>query len=332
MQPIVAAPAHEKTHSGELKPMMATAWRSWTCGGETRSGRDAERPPEARTMVAAATTGIVRLWPIRVAASYAKSSAFDPDAASADEEDWEQLFANLAPRTPTLPAYKTAILERALARGMDPEERPDQAAPPGLTMRSPSRAQPHTARPGISLSKLQRSKSTKARKPPRRRNMKNMKIIIALLLGATGAAAFTTGAETAKLVANETAKLVASDAEENDNFGISVAISGDLVVVGAWGNGDAYSNSGSVYVYNTTDGGASWNQTAKLDASDAEQNARCGVSAAISGDGDAEERVFGGSQRAERETVSRELASARDARDRSSRGHRHAREREGSSD
>ena len=38
-------------------------------------------------------------------------------AASADEEDWEQLFANLAPRTPTLPAYKTAILERALARG-----------------------------------------------------------------------------------------------------------------------------------------------------------------------------------------------------------------------
>ena len=38
-------------------------------------------------------------------------------AASADEEDWEQLFANLAPRAPTLPAYKTAILERALARG-----------------------------------------------------------------------------------------------------------------------------------------------------------------------------------------------------------------------
>ena len=50
------------------------------------------------------------------------------------------------------------------------------------------------------------------------------------------------------------------------------------------------------------------------------------------GDGDAEERVFGGSQRAERETVSRELASARDARDRSSRGHRHARGRGGSSD
>ena len=38
-------------------------------------------------------------------------------SASADEEDWEQLFANLAPRAPTLPAYKTAILERALARG-----------------------------------------------------------------------------------------------------------------------------------------------------------------------------------------------------------------------
>ena len=37
--------------------------------------------------------------------------------ASEDEEDWEALFANLAPLAPTLPAYKTAILERALARG-----------------------------------------------------------------------------------------------------------------------------------------------------------------------------------------------------------------------
>jgi hypothetical protein len=37
--------------------------------------------------------------------------------ASDPEEDWEVLFANLPPALPVLPAYKTAILERALARG-----------------------------------------------------------------------------------------------------------------------------------------------------------------------------------------------------------------------
>ena len=98
------------------------------------------------------------------------------------------------------------VAERALARGMDPEERPDQAAPPGLTMRSPSRAQPHTARPGISLSKLQKSKSTKARKPPRRPNMKLMKTMIALLLSATGTAALPIPKTVALSIARTAAK------------------------------------------------------------------------------------------------------------------------------
>ena len=60
------------------------------------------------------------------------------------------------------------VAERALARGMDPEERPDQAAPPGLTMRSPSRAQPHTAAGdlAIEIAKIEINQSARTR-PPR---------------------------------------------------------------------------------------------------------------------------------------------------------------------
>ena len=44
-------------------------------------------------------------------------------------------------------------------------------------------------------------------------------------------------------------KLTASDAVTNDYFGSSVSISGDNAIVGAWGNDDDGSNSGSAYVY-----------------------------------------------------------------------------------
>ena len=45
-------------------------------------------------------------------------------------------------------------------------------------------------------------------------------------------------------------KITASDGATNDQFGWSVAISDTKVVVGAYGDADAGSNSGSVYVYN----------------------------------------------------------------------------------
>ena len=82
----------------------------------------------------------------------------------------------------------------------------------------------------------------------------------------------------------QVAKLVASDAAEGDEFGESVAISGDLVVVGAYGNDAAGSDSGSVYVFRTTNGGASWTETAKLVASDGAKWEYFGRSVAISGD------------------------------------------------
>ena len=60
-------------------------------------------------------------------------------------------------------------------------------------------------------------------------------------------------------------KLTAADAAEDDYFGISVAIDGDTVVVWAFGAG----TGGAVYVFHTSDGGATYGQVAKLTASDA---------------------------------------------------------------
>ncbi len=47
----------------------------------------------------------------------------------------------------------------------------------------------------------------------------------------------------------ETAKLTASDGEESDYFGYSVSISGDNIVIGAYGNDDMSLESGSAYLF-----------------------------------------------------------------------------------
>ncbi len=52
-----------------------------------------------------------------------------------------------------------------------------------------------------------------------------------------------------------TAKLTASDAAADDHFGWSVAVDGDNVVVGAYGNDDDGSDSGSVYLFTKPSGG-----------------------------------------------------------------------------
>ena len=44
---------------------------------------------------------------------------------------------------------------------------------------------------------------------------------------------------------NELAKLTASDGAADDSFGVSVSISGDVAVIGAWFDDDAGSLSGS---------------------------------------------------------------------------------------
>jgi FG-GAP repeat len=74
------------------------------------------------------------------------------------------------------------------------------------------------------------------------------------------------------------AELNASDGAQLDSFGVSVAMSGSTVVVGAYGKN---SNTGSAYVFVRT--GTTWTQQAELTASDIGTGAYFGVSAAVSG-------------------------------------------------
>ncbi|HRR84974.1 MAG TPA: hypothetical protein P5316_08190, partial [Phycisphaerae bacterium] len=64
----------------------------------------------------------------------------------------------------------------------------------------------------------------------------------------------------------EQAKLVASDAAAGDKFGSSVAIAGDFALVGAYGDDDNGSASGSAYVFLRN--GDTWTQQAKLKPDD----------------------------------------------------------------
>ncbi|UCD74432.1 MAG: hypothetical protein JSV91_11650 [Phycisphaerales bacterium] len=78
------------------------------------------------------------------------------------------------------------------------------------------------------------------------------------------------------------AKLLPSDGAVNDNFGRSVGISGDTIVVGANLDDDHGSDSGSAYVFVRQ--GSAWVQQAKLLAADGAPNDRMGWSSDISGD------------------------------------------------
>jgi cysteine-rich repeat protein len=81
----------------------------------------------------------------------------------------------------------------------------------------------------------------------------------------------------------QTAKLTAFDRTSYDYFGISVAVDGNVAVVGSYGDDDGgYSYSGSAYVYERTSG--SWGFKGKLRAGDAYSSDYFGYSVSISGD------------------------------------------------
>jgi len=84
---------------------------------------------------------------------------------------------------------------------------------------------------------------------------------------------------------SQTQKLTASDGVASDFFGRSVSISGDglTAIVGADGDDDRGTNSGSAYIYKYIN--ASWSQTQKLTASDGAASDGFGYSVSISGDG-----------------------------------------------
>jgi len=78
------------------------------------------------------------------------------------------------------------------------------------------------------------------------------------------------------------AKLVAGDAAGGDLFGVSVAISGDIVLVGAQNDDDNGLQSGSAYAFRRVSPGV-WVQEAKLKASDGNADAIFGCAVAIDG-------------------------------------------------
>ena len=81
------------------------------------------------------------------------------------------------------------------------------------------------------------------------------------------------------------AKLTASDGAAGDLFSRSVSISGDYCIVGAYGDDDNGSSSGSAYIFtpNSIDPN-NWDQQAKLTASDGAAGDAFGISASIKGD------------------------------------------------
>ncbi|HEX9713604.1 MAG TPA: FG-GAP repeat protein [Actinomycetota bacterium] len=78
------------------------------------------------------------------------------------------------------------------------------------------------------------------------------------------------------------AKLTASDGTVGDFFGVSVSVSGDTALIGAYGDDDNGSSSGSAYVF--TRSGSTWTQQAKLTAADGAANDVFGVSVSVDGD------------------------------------------------
>lgn len=79
--------------------------------------------------------------------------------------------------------------------------------------------------------------------------------------------------------------ITASDGSASDYFSYSVSISGDgnTALIGAYGDDDKGSSSGSAYVFTRSEG--TWTQQAKLLASDGVANSSFGYAVAISSDG-----------------------------------------------
>ena len=103
-----------------------------------------------------------------------------------------------------------------------------------------------------------------------------MALIVLMVMASSGQAAG------AAVTVTQQAKLTASDPEVDDHFGTSVAISGDVAVIGAATDDDVATNAGSAYVFVRS--GSSWNQIAKLTANDTTTGAFFGQSVAIDGD------------------------------------------------
>ncbi len=79
----------------------------------------------------------------------------------------------------------------------------------------------------------------------------------------------------------QTQKLTASDAAANDQFGISVSLSGNRALIGANFDDDTNMDSGSAYIFDFD--GSNWQQTHKLNANVSSEIAYFGQAVSLSG-------------------------------------------------
>ena len=79
----------------------------------------------------------------------------------------------------------------------------------------------------------------------------------------------------------EVQKIQASDGTAKDQFGLSVAISGSTLIVGARRQDSGGSDAGAAYIFEKS--GSTWVQTQIIQASDAQKNDKFGQDVAISG-------------------------------------------------
>ncbi len=82
----------------------------------------------------------------------------------------------------------------------------------------------------------------------------------------------------------EEQELLASDSAFRDGFGWSVSISGDVALIGAPGDDDNGSGSGSAYLFRFDPGTSQWIEDTKLTASDAAVADNFGFAVVVSGD------------------------------------------------
>ena len=75
----------------------------------------------------------------------------------------------------------------------------------------------------------------------------------------------------------QTAKLTADDGAENDEFGVGVALTDSIALIGASGDDDVGEDSGSAYIFDFVSG----TQTAKLTAPDGAENDQFGRAVAL---------------------------------------------------
>jgi hypothetical protein len=81
----------------------------------------------------------------------------------------------------------------------------------------------------------------------------------------------------------EVAKITASDAQNNDQFGRSVKLTGNRMIVGAWGDDDNGNAAGAAYVFERQTNGT-WLELAKLKPQDGAALDEFGIAVDIEGD------------------------------------------------